>query len=168
MNQTINIGFDVRSDLYNLYIIDNSCWGIAQNLPAVIEITIPGYKTPYKDYFSKKDTSYDSISLGLACGDSCDNIELPDGIYHILLKASPDSFNQEHFYLKPDQLIKMMDQIYVKLDVDSCSSQCKRDLFHAVFLLKTAESALRRSNIKLASERYNDSYKIVSKLNKCK
>lgn len=166
MNQTINIGFDVRSDLYNLYIIDNSCWGIAQNLPAVIEITIPGYKTPYKDYFGKKDTSYDSLSLGLTCGDSCDSVELPDGIYHILLKASPDTFNQEHFYLKTDQLIKMMDQVYVKLD--GSESQCKKDLFYAKFLLDTAHSALRLSNIKLASERYNDAHKIVSKLNKCK
>lgn len=168
MDQTIKVAFDIRSDLYNIYIIDNSCWGIAQNLPSVIEITIPGIKEPYKDYFGKKDTSYDSLSLGLSCGDSCDNVELPDGIYHILLKASPSTFNEEHFYIKTDKLTKLLDEAYLKMKDFDYDSQCKKDLFQAVFLRDSAESAIRKSDIKLASEYYSDSHKIVSRLNNCK
>lgn len=168
MNQTIKVAFDVRSDLYNLYIIDNSCWGISQDLPSVIEITIPGIKKPYKDYFSKKDTAYDSLSLGLTCGESCDGVELPDGIYHILLKASPSSFNEEHFYIKTDQLVKLLDKAYLNVKDMDCNSQCKKDLFEAVFLKDSAESALRTNNIKLASEYYNDSHKLVSRLTNCR
>ena len=168
MNQTIKVAFDIRSDLYNLYVIDNSCWGISQNLPSVIEISIPGIKAPYKDYFGKKDTAYDSLVLGLSCGDSCDNVELPDGIYQIVLKASPSTFSAEHFYIKTDKLTKLLDEAYINSNSLDCSNQCKVDLFQAVFLRDSAESALRESNIKLASEFYKDSHRIVSRLNKCK
>lgn len=169
MNKSIRVDFDIRSDLYNLKIIDNSCWGIAQDLPAVIEITLPGYKKPYANYFSKKDTYYDSLTLGLVCGeDDCDNVELPDGIYHVLLKASPPSFRQEYYYLKTDKLQKEIDQTYLCVINDPFNSECKTLVTQAKFLLESAEMALRKDDIKMSAEYYDMAIKMVNKFNNCK
>lgn len=168
MNNTINVDFDIRSDLYNLYIIDNSCWGISQNLPSVIEITLPGVKKPYKDYFGKKDTAYDSISLGLNCGDSCDRLELPDGIYHVKIKASPETFYREYYYPKVDQLQRDIDLAFIANDMDGCSDNCKKDIIQVTFLLETCIAYTRRSDIKNANVKYSEAKRIIDKIVSCK
>lgn len=168
INKKPNIDFDVRSDLYNLFIIDNSCWGIAQNLPAVIEIYLPGAKNPYKDYFGKTDTSYNSFSLGITCGDVCDITELNDGLYTIIIKASPDTFFKEYTYLKSDQLERDIDKSYIKYINESCGENCKSEVIHAKFLLNTAHAYNRLSDRRNANEYYQMSKRILDKLVNCK
>lgn len=167
-NKKIRIDFDVRSDLYNLCIVDNSCWGISENLPAVIEILLPGTKQPYKNYFGKKDTCYDSLSLGLTCGDVCDNSELSDGIYTIKIKASPESFFKEYNYLKSDQLQRDIDRAYISFADNVCTNACKSEILEAEFLLRTAHAYNRQSNTKDASEKYRQSKSIIDRIVSCK
>lgn len=167
-NKRPNIDFDVRSDLYTLTIVDRSCWGIAQNLPAVIEIYLPGSKKPYTDYFGKEDTVYDSLSLGLTCGDSCNNVELNDGLYTIIIKASPDTFFQEYTYLKSDQLQRDIRKAYIDSITESCSSACKSEVLQAEHFLKTAHAYNSLSDRRNANETYQQAKRILDKLVNCK
>lgn len=163
-----NIDFDVSSDLYNIYIKDNSCWGVASELPAVIEITTPGSKKPYKSYFDKEDTSYDSIALGMTCGDECSKVELADGIYKIKITASPETFYKEYTYLKADQLEREIAKGYISVINGNCSDPCKSDVLQANFLLQGAYSFNSLSDIKGANESYKSAKKIIDKVNNCK
>ena len=152
-----------------MFIIDNSCWGISKDLPSVIEIYTPGSTKPYKSYFSKEDTSYDSIALGIVCGaDACENVELPDGIYRIKITASPSTFFQEHNFLKSDQLQRDIDKAYISVINESCSGNCKSDVIEANFLLETAHAYNRMSDIKGANEAYSLSKRIIDKIVNCK
>lgn len=165
--KSIYIDFFVSSDLYNLVINDTSCWGLAETKPAVIEITFPGSKKPISKYFPKKTTVYDSNSLGVTCGDECDLVELPDGIYNIKLKASPQSFYKEVRYAKLDQLRQVLDAAYVIALDDECKSCKKEELLTLEFKKLQIEALVRRGDIKRAQSIYDGVKKIADKLSNC-
>lgn len=162
----INVDFNVRSDLYHLFIDDLSCWGISEELPAVIEITLPGKKKPFKDYFTKQDTAYNSISLGLSCGDECEKIELPDGVYHIKIKASPETFYKEYYYLKADKLMSKIDIALIN-NING-GVECLDSILEANTYLEVARASVFNSDIRKGKEYYDYSLKLVSRIVECK
>jgi len=168
MLKTTNVDFSVSSDIYNLYITDMSCWGVSQDFPAVIEILVPGFLNPYKQYFNKQDTSYNSIALELNCGTDCDEVELPDGIYNVLIKASPSTFFKELNYLKSDQLQMKLDLAYVDALREDCGGCVKKGILEGRFLILASESHVRRGDIKTAAYLFKEAQKIVDRINKCK
>lgn len=166
--KSIDVNFFVTSDLYHLVINDISCWGIASEKPAVIEITFPGSKKPIKKYFPKTTTVYDSNSLGMTCGSDCDLAELPDGIYNIKLKASPQSFFHEVRYAKLDQLRRTLDITYVN-ELDTECVDCRRDeLLTLEYKKIQIEALVRRGDIKRAQSIYESVKKRAEKLTNCK
>ena len=173
MGGKIKIDFNISSDIYNLCIEDNSCWGIAKELPAVIEITTPGRPKSVNYEFNKNQTTcFDALDLNMGCGDECDYIELPDGIYHIKLKASPDSFNKEYYYLKTDLIKKSIHHLYIQIIgkdgfKNSCDNPCFKDLMEAENYLRAAESYTYFNQIKKAKQFYDLAKEIVDRLSKC-
>jgi hypothetical protein len=168
MNNRIDIDFDIVSSLYYLKVIDMSCWGIIENKPAVIEITMPGYTHSINKYFNKKDTVYDAYSLNMICEDSCEKVELPDGIYHILIKGSPSSYQKEYDYLKADQLVRDLDIALIKSLEKGCHECNKKDVLEAKYLLEVARAYIRSGMVKKASEYYKMARKISDRLKNCK
>lgn len=170
MIKRINLDFTISSELYDLYIIDNSEWGISYELPAVIEITTPGRTEPVSLYFEKKEvTAYNSKDLKLNCFDNgCEKSELPDGIYHVKIKASPDSFFKEYDFLKTDVLDEKIKKAYVGISEYDCNSKCFKDLMQADFFLKTASSYILFGDVKNAMSYYGESKRIIDKLISCK
>lgn len=168
-SKKIDIRFSVSSDIYHLKVDDLSCWGISQDKPAVIEITMPGAKKPIKKYFPKTTTVYDSNSLFNNCDGDCDDlVELPDGIYNIKLFASPSKFSYEVNYAKLDRLQKELDLLFIKeLDKD-CLECDKRYLTEYVFDKMLIESLTRRGDRHRASKIYKDLYNRVKLKLKCK
>lgn len=167
MNPNIEIDFRISSDLYFLHIQDLSCWGIAQDKPSVIEITMPGYSSPVKRYFYKEDTSYDASSLDMICDDTCPLVELPDGIYHVLIKASPDKFFAEYDYLKLDILQRDIDIAYVESMSNECTDCQRKDLLNIEFQKKVAEAYNRKGLIKEANYAYKTARKALYKILNC-
>ena len=145
-----------------------SCWGIISESPAVIEITMPGYTHPIKKYFAKEDTVYDAYSLHMTCDDDCEKVELPDGIYNVLIKGSPSTYSQEYDYLKADQLERDLDKAFIKSLREGCNDCGKKDVLEAKFLLEGARVYIRSGMTKNASEYYKMSRKIADRLNNCK
>ena len=168
MNKRIDIDFDVVSNLYYLKVIDMSCWGIISEKPAVIEITKPGYNTPVKKYFDKEDTVYDAYTLNSVCEDDCEKVELQDGIYHILIKGSPSTYQREYDYLKADQLVRDLDITMIKALDKGCSDCGMKEVLEAKFLLEGARAYIRSGQVKKASEYYKMAKSMSDRLINCK
>ena len=167
--KNIDIRFLVHSDLYHLKVEDLSCWGVAENKPAVIDIYLPGSKKPVSSYFDKRNTIYDSNSLYNDCYDDCEDlVELPDGIYKIELKASPSSFSYEVNYAKLDKLRKSLDLAYVKALKKDCND-CSRDkLLTYEYKFNEIGALVRQGDESTAQELYTRLKKQVDKTNNCK
>lgn len=169
MGKNIEIRFLVQSDLYHLQVEDLSCWGVAKDKPAVIEIYMPGSSKPISKYFPQETTVYDSNSLYNDCYDDCDELnELPDGIYRINLKASPSSFNYEVNYAKLDQMRRALDLAYIKALNKDCK-ECDRDkLLTYEYKVKEIEALVRQGDLDTAQHLYTRLKKKIEKNNNCK
>lgn len=164
----VNIDFRISSDLYYLHIEDLSCWGIVANKPAIIEITVPGYRKPIKKYFDKRDTSYDASNLDMVCGDTCPKTELPDGVYNIVITASPGTFSQEYNYLKLDKFEKDFDKLRIESLMKECQDCSRKQLNEIEFRIKAAKSLVMFSRVSEASDVYKTARKMLDKLLNCK
>lgn len=168
MNPQVDIDFRISSDLYYLNIEDLSCWGVVANKPAIIEITLPGYKKPIKKYFDKKDTSYDATNLELICGDSCPKMELPDGVYHVRITASPGSFYKEMYYLKLDKFKRDFDRLRIQSLLKECTDCSRSKLYDIEFTINAAKSFMMFTRISEATQAYRQANKELERLLNCK
>lgn len=143
----ILIDFDIKSDIYYLNVIDFSNWGLIKDKPAIIEVTLPGFKTPITKYFDKnKNNILNSILLGVAC-ETCPTDEqrtLDDGIYVITVKGSPENFSKTLKYLKTDLTRMRLNKLYIESDCNCVKSD--PNIFEKIveieFMLKGAEAHL--------------------------
>ena len=166
----INIDFEVRSDLYYLKVLDFSVWGLAENKPAIIEITLPGYVKNVTHYFDKHNTNiFQSITLDQNCVNCAEETTQPllDGIYLFTVKASPSTFYKTRKFLKTDSIQMDIDRIYI----DSFTNQSREIIINKIseieFLLKSAEANLRYDLEKESMMLYTQARKMVDKLNDC-
>lgn len=166
----MEIDFEIVSSLYKIKVIDYSDYGLAKNKPAVIEITPPGYEEPfYKQYFEKEDTVYDSNCLGLTCGDGCEDlVELPDGVWKIVLKASPSSFNMETYYLKLDKLERALNKAFIKYLESDCKDCNKKELMDAKFQIIGMKALVEEGDIARAQDMYKRLKKKLERTIGCK
>lgn len=165
----IDVRFRVTSDLYNLHIIDDSCWGMAEGKPTVIEITLPGYSSPISSYFQQRDTSYDSNSLKLTCDvEACKLQELPDGIYHVKIKTSPSKYYYELDYIKLDKLSRSLDLILINGLDDDCQDCSQEFHWEARFTLENIKALVREGEIKRAQSLYKSLMKKADRKLNCK
>lgn len=170
----INVDFQVldTADPFILLIADSSYWQLLEGKPSIIEITTPGASTPVVNTFKKNSiNNFNSINLGLSCA-TCDDItlgELPDGIYTIKIKASPDNFNKQRNYLRTTKLKLEIDKIYIKANLlDKITS---KDLIEKLnwinLLLRAAEANTRYDNLKETQEIMFEINSILDKLKRC-
>lgn len=161
--------FDPRT----LLIADVSMWEHIKNKPSIIEITLPGSQTPVVHYFTKGQINvFNSVNLmincTLPCG--CDSIEynfLPDGIYVIDVKGSPDTFHLEKHHLQTAQTRLDLDKLYVNLDLlcgNIIKEAEKKRIEEIEFLLHAAEANVRIGDWCTAQELL---YKAQDKIKTC-
>jgi hypothetical protein len=98
-------------------IFDNSNWLYSENLPAYLEIKVPGSKKVRTYSFIKNAiNTLNSHNLGLSClsADCTDEeyVDLPDGIYCITLKSGYEGIEETKYYLKTDQFeLKLAEKV---------------------------------------------------------
>ena len=171
---TIDIKFQVlkNNDPSNIVVLDMSQWGQVEDKPAIIEITLPGFSTPVVHYFNKRSVNYfNSINLGLSCeGCGDEEVELPDGVYTITVKASPDKFQNTLSYLKTDKARRKLDEIYMKIDF--CNNEINSELISRIkkidLYIKAAEANIRYDNVCEAQELFFKAQEDIKKLQNCK
>lgn len=153
----INIDFDVIENCNPKYltVADYSDWQHIEGKPAIIEITPPGSKKCVTAYFDKfRLNVFDSENLNLSCTEKdceeCELINLPDGIYTISIKGSPDTFCNTKEYLKIDNTRLELDKLIINTDKEDTQSWNK--IQEIEMLLSCAEANIRFGNICDAQE----------------
>lgn len=172
----INIDFQVleSGDPNILMIADFSSWLHIENQPSVISITLPGSSIPVRHNFVKNNINgFNSNTLNITCSYNCDNpdyVPLPDGIYEILLEASPNTFNQKRYYLKLDNTRLELDKQLVRLglDFDINSEERVNHIQLIDFLLLAASANTRLGDIPKASEHFTEALRLLEKYKDCK
>ena len=170
----INIEFDILPlyDPGSLYVVDRSSWGPIEDKPSIIEIIVPGERVPYTHYFSKKQVNiFNASNLGLNCTE-CQGFvaSLPDGIYQITVKGSPDTFNLTKNFLKTDNTRASLDK-YVASASLRCDCPVKEfiDKVQKInFFIEAADSNTRLGNFREAQELLFKAQKMISKLEGCR
>lgn len=172
--EKINIDFQIveNSNPKNITIFDTSSWGHIVDKPSIIEITVPGFDKPVVHYFDKRSVNYfNSLNLSLNCeGCNDEEADLPDGIYEITVKGSPDKFYNTKSYLKTDTIRLQLDEMFTKIDF------CKKDVDSTLvksiqkidLYIKAAEAHVRFDNICSAQELLFKAQEDMNKLKNCK
>ena len=120
----IRIDFNIFSNTpKNLIVADDSDWLYSENLPAYINVTLPGSKK-FRTFPFKKEAMnrFNSHLLGLSClAGNCKEevfIDLPDGIYTMTLKSGYQDIETTKFYLKTDLFNQEFAKVMIKYGVE--------------------------------------------------
>lgn len=166
----INIDFHITSSLYWINIYDLSEWGNIDELPSIIEITIPGTEEPLTNYYQKyKVNAFNSNTMLLNCEPSCDPAEkvpLMDGLYHIKVIGSPSLYNKERYFLKDDMFQLDLDKLYLEY-CNNLSSHSIDNLTEIEFIRNSAHSAVRLGLFKKAMTLFSKAQKKLEKVKTC-
>ncbi len=157
-----------------LIVDDSSLWKHIEDNPSIIEITLPGESEPRVITFGKNRRNiFTSVILGISCFEDCeenDYVDLPDGVYTITVKGSPDSFNKTRKFLKTSLLELELKQLFVTQGLE-CKDVSKSflELKQEVDLyLKGAKSNITFNNSQKAFDLYNRACDAMQKLKDCK
>lgn len=148
----INIDFQVydSNDPKYIIVLDTSIWMHLERKPAVIEIITPGeVKKVAYEYTKNGVNILNSINLGLNCnGCKQEFIDLPDGVYEITVKGSPDKFYKKRYYLKTTTIQSRLDDIILKYysDCDTCDENAEEisRILRYQDLISVAEAFIRK------------------------
>ncbi len=174
----VNLDFQIleTKDPNIISIMDSSEWSNIENKPSIIEIFIPGKDTPIVHFFNKKQINlFNSINLKINCVDDCgevDYIQLPDGIYTIVLKGSPDKYIKSRKYLRTVSTELKLDKIFIGLELTTKYFSSNKSTIDSIFdielMLKAAKANLRYSNIKKTQSLLFKAQDLIEDLISCK
>lgn len=156
-----------------LLIADTSQWSNILEKPAIVEITLPGSNAPTVEYWEQQKINvFTSQHLGLTCGAGCEDelVELPDGIYKITLKGSPDKFKKERYYMRTERLELNLDKVYISfgINLEDADYKSVEALWNAEMLIKSCKAHTRREELGMATELYKQAKRIVDQQLNCK
>lgn len=154
MSNKVTIDFQIyeSQDPKQIIVLDTSNWAHLESKTSVIEVITPGEKNPVGYYFSKKNfTILNSNNLGLTCGD-CKSVNLPDGIYEITVKASPDKFNKTRYYFKTTLIQLELDELLLEQYWNDASADEISNILKYKDMLRVAEAFVRKGHKKEAQD----------------
>lgn len=175
---TINVDFQIldTKDPKVLPLADISTWSIIAEKPAVVEIILPGEEEPVKHYLNKNQINiYNSFFLGLACPSECVDDEdeeltdLPDGVYEITVKGSPDTYFKTRKYLRTNLTQLDLDKLYLGLNLlcENENLDLLKTLTHIDLMLKAAHAHVRYDSICQAQELLFKAQDLIEKAKGC-
>lgn len=166
--EKIHIDFGITSNINTLIITDFSDWKHIDQKPSIIEITLPGAHSFITKYFDKyKVNRFNSFDLKVNCIDEChevDLVALPDGIYNIKVKGSPDSFNREYKYLKADSFQIELDKVFIENFGKQTKIEFMKKYEDILYFFRGAQSFIRLNNPTLAGELFQKAIDQLEKL----
>lgn len=141
----INIDFQFFStgDPKLLVIVDTSIWSYIEEKPAIIEIIPPGTKQEIVYSFLKGRTNiFNTSNLHLSPIGVYN--DLPDGLYKITVKGSPDSFCKSRDILKTDKTRLGLYNMYISLGLDnnSVDKEVLKRIQEVKLLIEAAEASV--------------------------
>lgn len=174
--ENINIDFQIYDSKDPKYIIvlDTSTWGLIKDKPAIIEVVTPGFTKPWVQYYDKNAVNYITTkTTGLDCEGCCTELsDLPDGVYKITVKGSPEKFCYTRYYLKTTLVDAKLDELLVAsyTDCDECNIDDDEISKVVMYknLLEVANASVRRGEISRANKILQKVDKYVKRFKNCK
>ena len=168
--EPINIDFQFIStgDPKVMIILDTSTWGIIENKPAIIEIVPPNKtKALVYSYQKLKTNVFNSSNLFLSpigCFE-----DMPDGVYQIIVKGSPDTNCKQRDILKTDQFDKELDTLYIAIGFSNGKekNENRETLLEIDSLMHTAKAFMRQGKSYEALTYFKKAMLQLSKYIKC-
>lgn len=173
---TIVIDFFIFSmyDPKVLLVSDNSTWLHIEDKPAIIEIKIPGSGRVITYNFLKGGVnSFNSNNLKLTClsGDCSDAeySDLPDGIYTITVKGSPDTFQATKYHLKTDRIQQRIDKVLIDMgfEYDKTKTKLRDSVIDIQMVLQIAGAYTRKGDANTAQVYFDTAYTDLTNLENC-
>lgn len=172
----IEIDFEVvdTGNPETLIVHDFSRWKVIENMPAYIEITVPGARKPVILPFKKYATNgFNTLTLGLTSHEDCkENLKpLPDGIYSICIRGGAEgTYSKQKYFLKKDRLQLQLDTVWIKLglDYDHRDINYITSLQYIEGFLSAASSAARLGKAAKASDFFSMAQADMEKYLDCK
>lgn len=171
----VNIDFQVvdSGDPKYLLIVDSTEWAHIEDKPAIIEVTMPGKKSYVTlPYDKRKVNVFNSQNLGYTCYATCvsDLIDLPDGIYKIKVKGSPDSYNRERYYLKTDITELEFAKVFTEDGIER--NQVDMDFINSIYKdvelnLRAAKAYTRLDDIQSANWHFVEAQTLLENYRDC-
>lgn len=169
----VRINFQIydSKDPNEIIIIDTSDWGPILDKPSIIEIIVPGDDEPMTHYYDKNSINIlNSHNLGLSCLECGDDelAPLPDGVYQITVKGSPDNFKESRLYLKTTGIQSEIDSKILEdySDCDNCNDDVSKYIKYND-LIEVARAFVRKGFLCEAQEIIEKISKLINKKN-CK
>jgi len=172
----IKIDFDViQSTVQTLWIGDSSDWIYAEDLPANIEIILPGSKKALVYSFLKNSiNSFNSHNFGITCltNDCTDEVysDLQDGIYTITLKSGYTNFEKTKYYLKTDRAELELSKVIVKhgFEYSKSDKDFRNKIYDIDWLIKVAKSHAKLGDFVKADRFFQQARELLKSLADCK
>lgn len=171
----IHIDFAVvdTDDPSFLRIDDTSYWGVIKDKPSVIDIKVPGFPDYVRNIFFKGEiVTFNSTSLNINCPtEGCEKVEfmeLPDGIYEIVLKGSPSTYQKKKHHLRTTKFDRRLDELIIEVykECNGCKNKIE-GIYEIEFLKLSAEANIRQGDCKTAQEAFFRAQKLLNKLTNC-
>jgi hypothetical protein len=156
---TLDLLFLDSHSAKHLVIGDISTYGSFTVSTPTIEITIPNAGTKVLEFVKGSIQIYNSNTLGITCGDECDAVDLPDGIWKVKYSVAPVyKYYVEKTFIRVEKLMAKFDSVYVKLDFMQCDDQIKKQdkdfLFAVQEYIAGAIAAANKCANKSAMQQY--------------
>jgi hypothetical protein len=165
----INVNFNTTSNNPStLYVEDCSDWLYAEELPAYLEITTPGFKTPKNFVFKKeKKNIFNSHNLGLGCATD-EYINLPDGIYTITLKSGYQGIETTKYYLKTDRFDLEYKKVNIKYGIDQVDEKFINKMMKIKYTVYVAEAHTAMGDVVKGYRYFQEAKKELNRFVDCK
>src|SRR5690554_4619791 len=151
ITDTISIDFQVvpTGNPKTLAVMDTSTWGILEDRPSIIEIIPPNKEEPITHYFEKGKVSIFNSS-NLLLSNIGLYVDMPDGLYTITVKGSPDTNCKKRYFLKDDKTKIELYKMYASLGVedDKKTKRLKKEIQDVEMLIRGANALIALGKIK--------------------
>jgi len=160
-----------------LIVIDNSKWLDIEAEEAIIEIVFPGStKSITRTFIKNSANTFNSNDLLAGCEHEpctdCNDlvyVDLPDGVYTITVKGTPDTFQATKYHLKTDRFQMKLDDILTQIGFDYHidKAEDRKKINEVEFLMKVANAHIRREDVGKAKKFFDLAVNRLDKLEKC-
>lgn len=172
----IRINFTVIPDYdpTTLIVGDLSDWKNAENLSSTICITPPGSTKSINTTFQKHRLNiFNSVNLGLSCVAKCEEqeyVDLPDGVWKLVLKSGYEGLEKTVYYLKTDRMQLEIDKAYIRagLEFNKEQKQFREDLQDIHFLINSSHAWIRQGDYAKSHRDFQEAQITLKKYMECK
>lgn len=152
-----------------LVIMDTSIWSYIEKKPAIIEITVPGSEKVITYSFLKgKANVFNTSNLYLS--PIAVYNDLPDGVYKITVKGSPDSFCKHRDVLKTDKTRLELYELYTSLglDINQLDEETYKKIKEIKLLIEAAEALVCIGQVHKGLKLLKKAMEMLKKYKECK